>query len=141
MAKCWLSTGAEGSLSRHLRALGLAVLRRKLPAVDEVLELLFVLVGVPVRLVSQHAPLLDEVFERRPGIARGAEAKVARRLRCGEGSSPSEQVEELGGQRREPAPPQCKRGELQPDGREERRMQLAGGVEQFRKRLRSGGGD
>src|SRR5437879_13371356 len=55
--------------------LPLAVGRRQLPAVDEILELLLVLVGVPVRLVPQHASLLDEVFERRAGVTGGAETE------------------------------------------------------------------
>src|SRR5467141_1850795 len=95
MARCWSSTGAEGSLSRRVDALRLAVLRGDLPAVNEVLELLLVLICVPVRLVAEDAPLLDEVFERGPGIARGSEAQLAGRLRRGEGASPTQQIEEL----------------------------------------------
>ena len=61
--------GAGGSLSvlsdrrqRPVR-LAIAVLRRQLAGVDEVLELLLVLVRVAVRRVTKDAALLDEILE------------------------------------------------------------------------------
>jgi hypothetical protein len=47
----------------------LSVRRRNLAAVDEVLELLLVLVGVPIGLVAEHPSLLDEVLERASRVA------------------------------------------------------------------------
>jgi len=61
--------GAGGSLSvlsgrrqRPVR-LAIAVLRRQLAGVDEVLELLLVLVRVAVGCVTKDAALLDEILE------------------------------------------------------------------------------
>jgi hypothetical protein len=71
MGKCSWSTGAG---ARFRVDLTIAVGGRRLAAVDEVLELLFVLVRVPVGLVAKHTPLLGEIFERRASVAGRAEA-------------------------------------------------------------------
>jgi len=93
--------GAGGSLSvlsgrrRRPVRFAIAVLRRQLAGVDEVLELLLVLIRVAVGLVAKDTPLLDEIFECRLRIARRAEAKLAGRLRRRKGAAPAQQIYEL----------------------------------------------
>src|SRR5437867_13075237 len=63
---------------------------------DEVLELLLVLVGVPVGLVAENSPLLNEVLERGAGVARRPEPELARRFGRGQRAAPPQEVEEIG---------------------------------------------
>jgi hypothetical protein len=84
------------SLDQRPVDLAVAIRRRDLAAVDEVLELLLVLVGMTVRLVAEHATLLDEVFERsvRPQRSRSSScgernAMPARRMANAATPSPS----------------------------------------------------
>jgi hypothetical protein len=64
-------------LGQHAFHLTIPVRGGELAAVDEVLELLLVLVGVPVGLVAEDAALLDEVLKRRARVALGSEAQLA----------------------------------------------------------------
>src|SRR5712691_10126701 len=124
--------GAAGSPSLHRFAVvALAVDRSRLAAVDEVFELLFVLIHVPVRLVTQHAPLLDEVVERGARVACGAESQQARGPGGGERAAPAQQVEQLRRQKGKSALSHCEGGELDSERRDERKVQLAGAVEQL----------
>src|SRR5229473_7255903 len=85
-----------GSPSLHRLAVRrLAVDRDRLAAVDEVFELLLVLIRIAVRLVAQHAPLLNEVVERGSRVACGAESQQARGLGSGQRAAPAQQVEQL----------------------------------------------
>ncbi len=68
--------GAAATRSRSANFFAFAVLGSWLPAVDEVLQLFLVLVGVPVGLVAEHAPLLDEVFKRGSRVPCGSEAQL-----------------------------------------------------------------
>jgi len=63
--------------------------------VDEVFELLLVLVCVAIGLVAQHPTLLDEVFECGTRVPRGAEPKLASRLRRRQRATPAQKVEQL----------------------------------------------
>src|SRR6266850_7695968 len=133
---------AEGSLRRLLSGrrqrpirLALSVLGRQLARVYEVLELLLVLVSVAVGRIAKDATLLDEVLERGARVSRGTEAKLAGGLGHGQRAAPAEEVKEL---RREKCHPGLSNGEsrqLEPDWREQRRVQLACGVEQLGQRL------
>src|SRR5216684_1680674 len=134
--------GAGASLNPRRRYfLGLAVFGSQLPAVDEVLELLLVLVGMPVGFVPEDAALLDEVFEGRPRVPRGSEAQLSSGLRRGQGPAPAKEIHELRRQGRQPALSQRKRCQLETDRRQQRCMELARGVEERRQRLRAGRGD
>ncbi len=73
--------GAVATRSRSANFFAFAVLGSQLPAVDEVLQLFLVLIGVPVGLIAEHAPLLDEVLKRGWGVPRGAEAQLPGGLR------------------------------------------------------------
>ncbi len=68
--------GAVATRSRSANFFAFAVLGSQLPAVDEVLQLFLVLVGVPVRLIAEHAPLLDEVLKRGSRVPCGAKAQL-----------------------------------------------------------------
>src|SRR5207248_2060384 len=120
--------------------LPVSILRRHLPAVDEVFELFLVLVRVPVGLVAEHPPLLDEVLERRARVSRGPEAKLSRRLGGRKGSAPSEKVEQLRGEKGRPRLADGERRHAEADGRQQGRMELASGVQQRRERLVAGRG-
>src|SRR4029077_16544532 len=115
MERCSSLTGAVATRSRTGNFFAFAVFRSQLPAVDEVLQLLLVLIGVPVGLVPKHAPLLDEVFKRRSCVPRGRETQRpacrCRRYR----PTPPKQSHERRGKRRQPGPPQRKRRQLETD--------------------------
>src|SRR5712691_2492762 len=70
--------GAVATRSRSANVFAFAVLGSQLPAVDEVLQLFLVLIGVPVRLIAEHAPLLDEVLKRGSRVPCGGKAPPAR---------------------------------------------------------------
>src|SRR5260370_3352246 len=131
MVRCWSSTEAGASLSGQLGFFGLGVLGSQLAAVDEVFELLLVLIRVAIGLVPEHSSLLDEVVKRRLGVAGGSEAELARGFRDGKGATPAQEVQQLRGQGGQSAASQAKYGQLQPDRREQRRVQLACGVQQL----------
>src|SRR5439155_5358454 len=84
-----------GCLGQDAVRLAFQVRGRDLAAVDEVLQLFLVLVGVPVGLVAEDAPLLDEVLESGAGVAPGAEAELACGLGRRERAAPAQQVEQL----------------------------------------------
>src|SRR2546430_8340414 len=81
------------ALGRHTLDLDsdltLAVGRRQLAAVDEVLQLLLVLVGMAVGVVAEHAALLDEILERRPRVPRRPQTPLSGRFGRREGSGPT----------------------------------------------------
>src|SRR2546429_5898058 len=86
------------ALGRHTLDLDsdltLAVGRRQLAAVDEVLQLLLVLVGMAVGVVAEHAALLGEVLERRPRVTRGPKTPLAGGFGRRERSAPTQPVEQ-----------------------------------------------
>src|SRR5712691_9717716 len=115
---------AAGGSLRGLRSgrrqgsvrLALAVLRRQLARVDEILQLLLVLVCVAVGRVAEDASLLDEVFERGARVSLGTKAELARSFGHRERAAPAEEVKEL---RRKECDPSLADGEgrqLEPDG-------------------------
>src|SRR5216684_7040535 len=127
--------GAVATRSRSANFFAFAILGSRLPAVDEVLQLFLVLVGVPVGLIAEHASLLDEVLKRRSRVPGGAEAQLPGGFCSRQRPAPTKQIHELWGKRRQPAPPQRKRGELETDGGQHRGMELARGVKKCRQRL------
>ena len=129
----WRRRGALASADSPLT--GVAVDRNRLAAVDEVLQLLLVLIRVAVRLVPQDAPLLDEVVECGARVARGAESQQASGLGGGKRAAPAQEVEQLRRKKGESAPPHREGGQLDPERRDERKVQLAGAVEQRGQRL------
>src|SRR5258706_13033724 len=115
MGKCSWSTEAG---ARFRLDLTVAAGRWRLAAVDEVLELLLVLVGVPVRLVAKHPTVLDEVFERCARVAGRAKAQLPGRFGRGEGPAPPQQVEQLRREERDAGGAERERGQAQAQRRE-----------------------
>src|SRR5450759_3960019 len=129
----WLAGGRLGPVWFRL-----PILRRKLAGVDKVFQLLLVLIRVAVRCVPEYAALLGEVFEGGARVTRGAEAELARRFGDRQCASPAQEVEELWRKKRHARLAHRERGQLEPEGREQWSVQLARGVEELGKRLRSG---
>src|SRR5207248_1424409 len=94
----------------------------ELAAVDEVLELLLVLVGMAVRLVAKYPPLLDEVLECAARVACGPKAKLARGFGRGQGPPPTQQVEQLRGEEGDAGVADGERGQAQAERRQQRRL-------------------
>src|SRR4029077_2729392 len=115
MERCSSLTGAVATRSRTGNFFAFAVFRSQLPAMDEVLQLLLVLIGVPVGLVAKHAPLLDKVFKRRSCVPRCAETQLPCSLHSRYRPAPAKQIHELRGKRRQPGPPQRKGRQLETD--------------------------
>src|SRR2546423_14979271 len=139
--------GAAGSHSllrfavARLAVSRLAVGRNRLAAVDEVFELLLVLIRVTVGLVSQDAPLLDVVVERRARVTCRAEPQQPRGFGSRQRAAPSQQVEQLRREKGKAASPPRTSRQLDPERWEERKVQLARAVEKVRLRLRPRGRD
>src|SRR5258708_24237160 len=97
---------------------------------DEVLQFLLVLIGVPIRRIAQHAPLLGEVLEGRARVPSGAKTELPRGLGSRERTSPTQKVEELRRQERDPCLAYAECGQLQAYRGKQGSVQLAHRLEE-----------
>src|SRR6267142_727394 len=98
---------AEGSLRRLLSG------RRQRP------------IRLALSVLGRQPTLLDEVLERGARVSRGTEAKLAGGLGHGQRAAPAEEVKELRREKRHPGLSNGESRQLEPDWREQRRVQLA----------------
>src|SRR5258708_1562629 len=108
---------------------------------DEVLQFLLVLIGVPIRRIAQHAPLLGEVLEGRARVPSGAKTELPGGLGSRERTSPPQKVEELRRQERDACLAYGECGQLQAYRGKQGSVQLAHLIEEPGKGLHSRSSD
>src|ERR1700682_2261623 len=128
-------SGTRGHRRNLSVRLALAVLRRALARVDEILQLLFVLVRVAVGRIAHHAALLGEVLEGRTRVSFGPKAELASCFRRRQRASPAQQVQELRREERDTSLADRKRGQLETEGGKQGSVQFSRGIQELRQRL------
>ena len=108
---------------------------------DELLQFALVQIGAAIGAVGDDAALSDEFQVRLGGVEAGPKAKQAFRPRGRERTAPTQQVDELGAEECDPRPAQGRCHKLGAVGRQERGVQLGGGIEEPGQRQRPRGGN